>query len=228
MRTNSRTSTTIARAMPDEGMHTFPDVVEACVQLQRGNAAEAWAILQQLDVVEENDLGAADEAGAIGLAHLQLGDTARAIAALEGPYAAADDDGPRLGVGCRLALAYAVAQRADDARAVIDDLNRRGGGTYSDRVIALWAESLVHAQTGGDARASVDAAHAITIATDARVDQAMAALARACVLDALGDAEADAAGRDANRQLTALELRGEGWRRVFHLALDGLTAAESR
>ena len=218
----------IARAMPDVGMHTFPDVVEACVELQRGNAAEAWAILERLDVVEENDLGAADEAGAIGLARLQLGDTAGAIQALAPPYAGASDDGPRLGVGCRLALAYAAAHRTDDARAVIDDLARRAGGTYFDRVIALWAESLVHAQTGGDARAGVDAAHAITQATDARVDQAMAELARGLVLEALADADARTVRDDADRQLAALGLSGAGWRRVFSLALDGLTAAEPR
>ncbi|HUI49767.1 MAG TPA: hypothetical protein VL119_13805, partial [Acidimicrobiia bacterium] len=56
----------------------------------------------------------------------------------------------------------------------------------------------------------------------ARLEHAIAALARAYVLRALGDAEADAAHDDAERQLDSLHITGEGWRRVFDLALDGV------
>ncbi|HEV7524404.1 MAG TPA: adenylate/guanylate cyclase domain-containing protein [Acidimicrobiia bacterium] len=215
----------IARTMPDEGMRQFPNLVEASVEIQRGNAAEA---LQALDGVEfapddEDGLGAADLDAAIGLARLQLGDVAGAIDALEAPYAAATDDGPKLGVGCRLALAYAVAHRCDEARAVLAELNERAGGTYSDRMVALWAESLVQVQTGtGDGKGSVDAAHAIATATDARLEHAIAALARASVLEALGDDDATDVRVDAERQLTSLQITGTGWRRVFELALEGV------
>jgi hypothetical protein len=128
-------------------------------------------------------------------------------------------------LGCRLALAYAVGHHCDDARRVLEEMSERSGGTYSDRMVALWAESLVHVQTGsGDGRGSVDAAHAIATATDARLEQAIAALARACVLEALGDEEASDAREDAERQLLSLHIAGTGWRRVFELALEGVPA----
>jgi hypothetical protein len=96
-------------------------------------------------------------------------------------------------------------------------------------MFALWAESLVHAQTGeGDARASVDAAHAIATATDARLEHAIAAFARAKVLAALDDPEADEAADDAQRQLDGLGITADGWARVFDEALAGAPAPERR
>jgi class 3 adenylate cyclase/tetratricopeptide (TPR) repeat protein len=217
----------VARALPDEGMHDIPVIVEANVQLQRGDATGAIATLAAIDLADANELGAADALAAVGLARLQLGDVAGAIEVLEGPYAAATDDGPALAVGCRLALAYAVAHRCDDARDVIQAMNDRSGGTYSDRMIALWAEAVVHVQTGsGDGRGSVDAAHAIATATDARLEHAIAALARASVLEVLEDDEAGPARVDAERQLDSLGVTGDGWRQVFDLALAGVQPRE--
>ena len=134
-----------------------------------GHAGEAARVLDTVELGDPNELGVADAGAALGLARLQLGDVDGAIDVLEGVYAVATDDGPKLGVGCRLALAYAAAHRRDDAAKSSQELSERNGGTYSDRMIALWAESLVHVQTGsGDGRGSVDAAYAIATATDAR------------------------------------------------------------
>ncbi len=216
----------VARTRPDENMRLIPNMVEASVELQRGNAEAAATALAVVDVGDANQLGAADAAAAIGLARLQLGDVERAIEVLASPYTVATDDGPKLALGCRLALAYAVAHRCEDARDVLQTLNERTGGTYSDRMIALWAESLVHVQTGsGDGRGSADAAHAIATATDARLEQAIAALARAHILEALADDEAEATRDDAERQLDSLQITGDGWRRVFALAFEGVQVA---
>ncbi len=213
----------IARTMPDANMRVIPTVVEASVQLQRGHTADAAKTLAIFEVSDANDLGAADAAAAIGLLRLQLGDVDGALAVMEGPYSAATDDGPVLAMGCRLALAYAMAHRCDDARDVLEAMNGRSGGTYSDRIIALWAEAIVHVQTGsGDGRGSVDAAHAIATATDARLEHAIAALARACVLEVLGDDEAAETRVDAERQLASLGVSGDGWRNVFDVALAGV------
>ena len=215
----------VSRQSPDEGMHALADIIHATVELQRGNPEAVQRLLGHVDRSDPNDLGAADEASAIGLMCLQLGDVDGAIAALERPYLAAATDGPRQAVGCRLALAYAAAHRAADAHDVLDDLRTRQGGTYSDRLIALYAESLVHAQTGeGDARAGIDAAYAMAAATDARLEQAVAALARARVLEAIGDAEAGEGAEDARRQLESLGVNGHGWRRIFDDALAGIPA----
>jgi hypothetical protein len=214
----------VARALPDAGMRDIPTVVEASVQLQRGDATAAERTLSTLADRDFGDLGSTDTAAAVGLARLQLGDVEGALQSLEAPYAMSTDDGPVLAIGCRLALAYAVAHRCDEARVVLEALNERSGGTYSDRMIALWAEALVHVQTGnGDGRGSVDAAHAIATATDARLEHAIAALARASVLEALDDEAAGDARTDAERQLASLSLAATGWRQVFDLALAGVS-----
>jgi tetratricopeptide (TPR) repeat protein len=221
--------TEIAQQLPDENMHAIPALVEANVLLQRGDAEAAWAVLGQVEPPDDTHVAAADEAAALGLTRLQLGDGAGAIARLEGMFRVAEDDGPRMALGSRLALAYAAGHRSEDARAVVDELATRGGGTYSDRILTLWAESITHAQTGeGDARASVDAAHAIAAATDARLEHAIAALARAKVLVALDDPDAHDVADDAQRQLDGLGITGEGWARVFDDALAGVPAPERR
>jgi tetratricopeptide (TPR) repeat protein len=205
--------------IPDNGLQRLPAVIDAGVELQRGNAELAAERMDQMPD-DTNAFGAEAVAGAQGLTRLQLGDALGAIAALEPCYDDVTDDGARMSVGSRLAIAYAVAHRPEDACAVLDDLRARTGGTYSDRMFALWAEALVQMQTGeGDARASVDAAHAIATATDARLEHAIAALARAKVLAALDEPDADDVADDADRQLKALGLAGTGWARVFDDAL---------
>ncbi len=219
----------LAQSMPDEGMRTVPILVEACIALQRGEPERAAALLERVHPPEEGDVASADAHGAIGLARLQLGDADAAIAQLEPPYLAANEDGPRMSLGGRLALAYAAARRVDDARHVIEDLEARAGGTYSDRIFLLWTEALVDTQTGVEnARAGIDAAHAIATTTDARLEHAIAALARSRVLDALRDPDAAAAYDDAQRQLAALGMTAPGWHQVFDLALAGIPASETR
>ena len=108
---------TIARGMPDEGMRTFPEVLEACVDLQQGRPDDAQAILENLlvDEDEEGQLGVADVQSALGLALLQLGKLDDAIDRLTRAYGRVTDDGPAMALGCRLALAYAAAHRDADA-----------------------------------------------------------------------------------------------------------------
>jgi hypothetical protein len=160
---------------------------------------------------------------------MQLGDVDAAIAAMQPLYEAADADGPRMAIGCRLALAHATGGRLDAASEIVDDLRTRSGGTYNDRMIALWAESVVQARRGDDsARASVDAAHAIAAATDARLEHAIAALVRAKVLTALGESDAPDAADDAARQLRGLGLTADGWSELFDRALADVPAPERR
>ncbi len=222
----------VTSQVPDPGMKTIAFVVEAGIELQRGNADHAWELVERAVAPElANDRDGivfAEPASAYGLARLQLGDVPGAISMLERAYHDATDDGPTLAVGCRLALAYACAHRTADALAVVEELGRRPGGTYSDRMFALWAESLARAQSHeGDARAPIDAAHAIAVGTDAPLEHAIAALARSRVLAALGDDDSDDAADDADRQLRALGLDGDGWKRVFDLGLDRSPALDA-
>jgi hypothetical protein len=154
------------------------------------------------------------------LALLQLGKVDDAIEVLARGYAEVTEDGPAMSIGCRLALAYAAAHRPDDADVVIAEVQRRTGGTFSDRMLCLWAEGFARTQQGApDARGPVDAAYEIAIATDAPLEHAVAALARSKVLDALRTDDAGDAAADAAHKLDALGLTFDGWARVFDVAL---------
>jgi class 3 adenylate cyclase/tetratricopeptide (TPR) repeat protein len=210
----------VAGSLPDAGMRRVPALVEACVVLQLGDAESAQAVLDTVEVPSEERVGWDDLAGAYGLAALQRGAADEAVELLEKSYAGAEHDGAVLALGSRLALAYTAAHRPHDALRVVAEIERRSGGTYSDRMFALWAEAFARAQThDGDARAAVDAAHAIATATDSPVEQAIAALARAKLLEAVGAHDAAEVRADAERQLGALGIRAEGWSRLFSAAL---------
>ncbi len=188
---------TISRDMPDEGMRTFPEVMEALVDLQQGRPDAALAILGRLDfgADDSGQLGSVDGCAALGLARLQAGMVDDAIAVLEPGFADRKEDGPAMAIGCRLALAYSVARRTDDAAAVLADLARRTGGSFSDRMFALWAEAFVRTQRNApDTRDAADAAYELAMGTDAPLEHAIAGLARAKVLAALGTDDATDAG----------------------------------
>jgi len=217
---------TISRDMPDESMRTFPEVMESLVDLQQGRPEAAQAILETLDLSteESGQLGSADVCAAVGLARLQLGLVDEAIDVLARGYAEVTEDGPVMVIGCRLALAYAAAQRTDDAAAVVDDLEARTGGSFSDRMFALWADAFARTQRNAhDAREPADAAYELAVDTDAPLEHAIAALARARVLTALGTDDADDAGEDAALQLETLGLTADGWLRIFDRALAGVS-----
>ncbi|MDQ1509281.1 MAG: hypothetical protein QOG50_1125, partial [Actinomycetota bacterium] len=221
----------ISRDMPDEGMRTFPEIMESLVDLQQGRPEAAEAVLESLEIGNDDDsgqLGFADGKAAIGLGLLQLGKVDDAIEILARGYAGVTEDGPLMSIGCRLALAYAAAQRPDDADLVIAEIQRRSGGTFSDRMLALWSEAFVRTQQGApDAREPVDAAYEIAFATDAPLEHAIAALARSKVLGALGTDDAAAAAEEAERRLTDVGLTCDGWARVFDLALVDVSVPTS-
>ena len=218
----------ISHAMPDEAMRTFPDVVDAMVELMRGNAESAWELIARVPHDEEPSVAQADLDSVRGLALLQLGRADDGAAVLEQAYALADQDGPAMALGSRLTLAYVAVRRPTDALRVADELQARTGGTYSDRMLALWGESIARAQLGdGDARAGVDAANAIAATTDAPLEHAIAALARARVFSALGDADAAEANDDAERQLRTLGIDASGWMLLFDGALEGVRPADA-
>ena len=207
----------VAANLPSAGMQHVPEIVQANIFLQYGDPQAAARLLSPRDP-ELQEIGNSDHNAAYGLLLLQLGRVDDAIALLEPEYANAEYDGAAMNMGSRLALAYAAAHRPVDALRVIGELQERDGGTYHDRLLALWAEAAANTQTGGEARAAVDAAHAIATSTDAPLEHAIAALARAHVLDAIADPDAAEFRADADRQLEALGITGAGWTTIFDLA----------
>jgi class 3 adenylate cyclase/tetratricopeptide (TPR) repeat protein len=213
----------VARSLPDEGMRHIPRVVEACIELQYGDPERAQTLLAPIGHDDPSPANT-DLQAARALMLLQLGEVEQALAILEREYQQADNDGPFMNVGSRLALAYAMAKRPSDALRVIGELEQRAGGTYHDRLTALWAEGAARLQLGeGDPAAPVGAAHAIATGTDAPLEHAIAALARAHLLESLGDRDAAGARADASRQLAALDITAAGWSRVFTQAFGAPT-----
>ncbi len=215
---------TISRDMPDEGMRTFPEVMEALVDLQQGRPEAALAILERLDFGDDDagQLGSADGCAALGLARLQTRHGRRRdrrCSAAATPIA--NDDGPAMAIGCRLALAYAAARRTDDAAVVLAELEtpdrrfvlRPDVRPVGRRVRAHAAERARRARVRSTRR------YELALATDAPLEHAIAGLARAKVLTALGTDDADDAAEAVALQLDALGLTCDGWLRVFDLAL---------
>jgi ATP/maltotriose-dependent transcriptional regulator MalT len=132
----------------------------------------------------------------------------------------ADEDGPLAALGGLLTIVYAVAGRTDDALAVAAAAANVQGGTYSDRMWRRWGEGFALLQQGDAERglAAIDDADAIAAETDSKIDQAVASLARAIALEALGHAHAGAARADTRGRLDALGITAYGWERVFSLA----------
>src|SRR5258706_12403931 len=135
---------------------TLLEGMESLVDVQQGWPEAASAVLESLEIEHPDDsgqLGFADGTAAVGLGLLQLGKVDDAIEILTHAYAGVTEDGPVMSIGCRLALAYAAGQRLDDADLVIAGLKGRSGGTFSDRILALWSEAFVRTQQGAaDAR----------------------------------------------------------------------------
>ena len=103
---------------------------------------------------------------------------------------------------------------------VISELQQRAGGTYHDRLLALWAEAAAHTQTGGDAarRGRRRARHRDEHRRAARARD-RDAHPRAHVLEAIADPDAAEIRADADRQLDALGITGAGWSTIFRAAL---------
>jgi class 3 adenylate cyclase/tetratricopeptide (TPR) repeat protein len=208
----------VVEYLPSVGMREVPNIVQGNILVQYGHPEAAREVL---NVPESSsvELGSTDYAAAYALMQLQLGRPDDAIAIFEPEYAAAEYDGVAMNMGSRLALAYAVARRPEDTLRVVGELQERAGGTYHDRLMALWAEAAARFQLTGDGRAAVEAAHAIATTTDAPLEHALAEHVRALVLEAMGAPDAAEVRADANRQLDALDISGAGWSTLFGLAL---------
>ena len=184
----------VARDMPDEGMRTFPEVDGGARRPAAGptrSGAGDPRAPRPRRTTTTGQLGSADGCAAVGLALLQLGEVDGAIdVARTAATRAADDDGPR--DGDRLPARARVRRRAPPRRRRRRDRRprqRRAGGTYSDRMIALWAESFVRTQqrrTRRPRRVSTPPTRSRPRPTR-RSSTRSPALARAKVLAALGD-----------------------------------------
>jgi ATP/maltotriose-dependent transcriptional regulator MalT len=126
-----------------------------------------------------------------------------------------------------LALALAAAGRPEEAVARAAEVLGGEGGTYADRVIALQATGLAHAQRG-DASASADAfeqVRAVLEGNEDVVSRALSGLAEASALEVMGDERAPAVMAAADHELDRFGLGETAWRVAFSVAASGVDLA---
>ena len=212
---------TMARAASDVGddfLPTLPRLVGAAVACHIGDPS--W---NDPDIVVlEPGRGPATEEhqNAQALARLQRGDATGARAELEETYAIERNESAIAATGGILALARAADGDPEAAFHLTSDLIELTANSYLDRLQAWMARGLAAAQLrrATDARIAIDRAVEIADATESPLDQTIARLARAVVLDRLDLDAAIHAEEDARSRLARLDLDAHGWSTAFHLA----------
>jgi class 3 adenylate cyclase/tetratricopeptide (TPR) repeat protein len=231
-----RTSVSIGRI--DEGLRALSDAWQdsgtssedefvrsaaaglAGAAVQLGDARLALDTLDALDASRPHEglssIGHRDSLVARGLALLMVGDISEAKDVLDAA-SQPDADGTRSSYALS-ALALAAAAGGD--RTEVDQLRAEVDAalcsTYSDRATAGLAHLLCRSADGDrSAAADWDELVETVDATDDRVVRAIAALARARGLAALGSPDAAAAADEAGDRLQQLDLRAEGWQAIF-------------
>jgi class 3 adenylate cyclase/tetratricopeptide (TPR) repeat protein len=209
----------VVKMVPDKAYQQLVPTIATAVAAQMGDAETTLAKIE-LVAADGSDFGNNDRAIAYGNALLQNGRIDEACAWLEPAYALAEDDGPIAALGGLLTLTYAAAGRPEQACRIAEGVEAVPGGTYLDRIWRRWGEGFARLQIGDidGGLAALDDADAIAAGTDSAVDQAMASLARAIGLAAVGHAHAATAREDATARLARLGIDGAGWQRVFELA----------
>lgn len=201
-------------------MPAFGLTVVAGMAAHLGRARQAVeAGLRALDDLARRKLDGpgVDAHVSLALGYLMDGDIDSALAVLEAVAAAAQRH-PYLMAA--QALVLAADGRPQEAITLGTEVGESAGASYLDRQTAAAAIGLAHAQLGDDdeARQALIGGVVATDATDDRVAQALARLALAVGLEALGAQDAPVAREDADRHLTAMDLTGTDWSAAYGLA----------
>ena len=217
----------ISRDMPDEGMRTFPEIMESLVDLQQGRPDAAHAILDHARHRQRRRRPARIRRRA-GRGRACLYNSARVDEAID-VLPPVTRPPPTTVPRCRSDAGSPSRTRpAAVPKTPTSDHRRAAAARAAPSRIACcccgrraWRAPRRTIPT----RDPIDAAYEIAIATDAPLEHAIAALARAKVLAALGTDDAVLAADEAARELDALGLTADGWSRVFDLALDEITVS---
>jgi class 3 adenylate cyclase/tetratricopeptide (TPR) repeat protein len=187
------------------------------------------AALSAFDLVRDRSvtgMGAGLGAGAVerevarGLALLQIGEVDEAITVLGREAGAGPDGGPSAYATAGLALARAAAGDCDEVLELAERTRGISHATHLDLATASVAEGLARAARGDrEALVVMDDAIDAVDATEDVVAKAIVRLARAVVLEALGEPEAPAAHEDAEARWRDLDTDPAGWRTAFGLSL---------
>ena len=162
----------------------------------------------------------AQERVMFGLALLQSGEVADALAMLEGSVDPADTLVAQSHPGSVLALAQLTTGATDDALATLERYCPPGAGTYADRAWAAIARAFARLRVGDLAavESGFDEALEEVGRTEDRMTEVALRLARSVAFEAAGFPSAARAADEANDRLAELGVGLPGWRQVFRLA----------
>jgi class 3 adenylate cyclase/tetratricopeptide (TPR) repeat protein len=194
----------------------------ACSLTQIGEPDGALAAVAELGPVVpagEAAMGAPERIAAEGLALVQAGRPDEGRALLE---SVVDDRGelPPY-AGSALVVALACVGDTEAAMALADRVTAGPRATYLDVATAETAAALARARAGDEDALTAFADLIATLdATEDRVSRAVARLAEAMALDALGLSSADLAMQATERMLAELGIDARGWRTAFATILS--------
>ncbi len=203
----------------------LPTIVASSIAAQAGDAERALAEAERADQDAHQDqlLGATERDVARGIALLLHGRAHEAREFLARRHERSPGSAHRVPVDAALALALTAEDDISQAIALVALRVEDVGLAYLDRVhggIALGA-ALARKREPVPAIAAVDAAVEVADETESVLDQAVARLCRAVILEVLEDDAAGAARAEATTQLAALGIDAAGWERAVRLAATG-------
>jgi ATP/maltotriose-dependent transcriptional regulator MalT len=215
------------RAAGQFGLDVFAYAIAAGVAAHSGNGERAVLNARMaLDDPTHRFEFETDVRVALSLGLLQTGRVSDALEQLD--QAGLDHPQTPYSAGA-LALVLAAGGRPDAALVAANTVATAPGATYLDLVTAACATTLALAQRGDDAEARAALLQTAELADRSGdlVAQAMARLAGAEALAALGDPDVDAARADAQERASRFDGCLAGWSTAFALAARGSDSREA-
>lgn len=205
----------------------MPAFLATELAIQRGDGEEALALMDRAVAAARSEWdptspGGGENSVNRGLALAMIGRVEEAVPMLQSVASAVRDVGPSGNVLSAYALVLAVAGDTEAAQEKAAMVAALDGGSYLDHTIARIAEACTSAAAGdaGAARAALAAVDQIVSVTDDELARAIAQLARARVLDAIGDDGAAEVLAVARAAFADLSIDPSGWDSLF-LAATG-------
>jgi class 3 adenylate cyclase/tetratricopeptide (TPR) repeat protein len=207
----------------DRGLVSIPAMIAGALASHVGDAERAELEYRTgIDAwIDDESITTHETRVGLSRAMLQSGNIAGALAQLDAPRG--DSDALLVASAGAEAMVLSAAGQPERAIALTDSANAVSVGSYLDHLEAWMARALAAAQLGDDERAREACATALAVAdgTESPLDQALARLAHAHVLETLDDPDADIVHADARARLDDLGLAATGWEKAFRLAATG-------
>jgi class 3 adenylate cyclase/predicted ATPase len=206
----------------------MPMILATELAIQRGDGETALRLIERSSETREWDSaspGGNESTVNRAVALAMTGRALDAIPILQSAARQVSDVGPAGNVLSAYALVLAAGGNTDEARVQSAAVAALDGGSYFDHTIAALADACAAAAQRDKVGAldALDRADERVSVTDDELGKAIAQLARARVLQAVGADNADEVLGVARAALTELSVGGEGWDTVFRLA-TGLEA----